>query len=128
MKRSTKFDEEICRQNLLLTISEMGLADKDVKYKIIPDIDPKRPSYGEDSVFELVVIPRSDVDGKLFTIEQVSRLFCFIRDKGPTQVKVRLSEDTETGAIVELHTSVRVRKPSQMANIDTGHPPFRIIV
>ncbi len=127
MKKFTKFDEEICKQNLILTISEMGLADKDVKYKIIPDIDPRKSGNGEDSVFEMVVIPKSNVDGKLFTIEQVSRLFCFIRDKGPTQVKVRLSEDTGSVVVVELHTSVRIRKPSQMANIETGHPPFRII-
>lgn len=80
MKKFTKFNEEICRQNLILTISEMGLADKDVKYKIIPDIDPQKSGNGEDSVFEMVVIPKSNVDGKLFTIEQVSRLFCFIRD------------------------------------------------
>ena len=111
----------------MLALSEIGLADKEILYKIIPDIDPNKPMYGEDSMFAMLVIPESNVKGKLFTIDQVCRLLSYIKDKGPTQVKIKLCEDIGSESIVELHTSVRIRKPSQMANIETGHPPFRVI-
>lgn len=105
----------------------MNLAANEVLFKIIPYIDAKKPMYGEDSMFAMIVIPKANVDGKFFTIDQVSRLLSYIRDKGPTQVKVRLFEKDQSKTIVELYTSVRIRKPSQMANIETGHPPFRVI-
>ncbi|MCR5167424.1 MAG: hypothetical protein K6C13_09430 [Oscillospiraceae bacterium] len=127
MRKFSQFNEEICKKNLLLVLSEMNLAANEVLFKIIPDIDAKKPMYGEDSMFAMIVIPKANVDGKFFTIDQVSRLLSYIRDKGPTQVKVRLFEKDQSKTIVELYTSVRIRKPSQMANIETGHPPFRVI-
>lgn len=52
MRKFSQFNEEICK-NLLLVLSEMNLAANEVLFKIIPDIDAKKPMYGEDSMFAL---------------------------------------------------------------------------
>ena len=46
----------------------------------------------------------------------------------PRTLRLKKACENDGRVEIELYTSTRVCRPSQLANIDTGHPPFKVIV
>lgn len=62
------------------------------------------------------------IQGRLFDLEKTVILFSGLAPLFPLWIEVYFREK----GIVELRTSLRFRKPSELKHKETGHPPFII--
>lgn len=127
MKKFREMNKDIFRDNLLKTLSEFKYDGKP-KFKIIPKYDPNKIPYGDDDYFRLVILGDDNIGGKILSLNDTVEVLACMSPFAPTQIKVRYIDEQDGVAVFELETSTRVRKPSQLANIDTGHPPFKAIM
>jgi hypothetical protein len=126
MKQSRKMNEEIFKNNLMATINEFDY-HATPKFKITPVYDSNKMPYGDDDCFRLVVLGEDNIGGKILSLNDTVEVLSCFSPHVPTQIKVVYHGDKDGISLFELLTSTRVRKPSQLANIDTGQPPFKAI-
>jgi hypothetical protein len=126
MKQSREMSEEIFRNNLVTTINEFDY-NATPKFKITPVYDSSKMPNGDDDYFRLVVLSDDNIGGKILSLNDTVEVLSCFSPLVPTQIKVIYHGDKDGISLFELLTSTRIRKPSQLANIDTGHPPFKSI-
>ena len=80
-----------------------------------------------DDMFRLTVLSDENIGGKIISLNDIVEVLSCMSPLVPTQIKVRALGEIDNKTVFELLTSTRIRKPSQLANIDTGHPPFKAI-
>ncbi len=128
MKQCREMNAPIFRANLLTTLSELGYNGEDPYFRITPVYDPTKSPCMYDDMFRLEVLGEENIGGKTISLEDTVEVLSCMAPLVPTQIKVKYLGVVENKTVFELLTSTRIRKPSQLANIDTGHPPFKAII
>lgn len=125
-------NKSIFYDNLMLTVNEiignMELGDKSLKFKIIPVYEKNKPFNGLDNQMRLIALSERNVGNKLWTVDEIVNLVACQSPFVPIWINISLNEMNEYQIVFNFETSLRFRKPSQLRNVDTGHPPFKAIV
>ena len=127
MKISKEMNEVIFRNNLLATLNEFDYSATP-KFKITPVYDPNRLPCGDDDYFRLVILGEDNIGEKILSLNDTVEVLSCCSPHVPTQIKVIYHGDKDGISLFELLTSTRIRKPSQLANIETGHSPFKAVI
>lgn len=128
MKMFTTMTPEIFSSNLEKALSELHCSSSCARFRIIPEYDEHKSSNGKDDMFQMIALSDNNIKDRLLKFENVVEILSCMSPHVPTQIKVKVSElSSEQNIVFDLITSTRIRKPSELANIETGHPPFKVI-
>ncbi|MBP1536003.1 MAG: hypothetical protein IK999_18070 [Ruminococcus sp.] len=127
MKKCREMTPEIFRNNLLSALAEMDIGSYEPLFRIIrvEKKDVCSDNYGD--VFDMIVLSEQNIKDRLLSLDDVVYLLSGLTPYFPTQIKIKKVCEHDGRVELELYTSTRVCRPSQLANIDTGHPPFKVI-
>ena len=132
MIKLKEMNKSIFYNNLLLTITEiMGnkkLDEKSFRFKIIPVYEKDKSFNGLDNQMRLVALSEKNVGNRLLTKQETVNLVACQSPFVPIWINISLNKMSQQGIIFNFETSLRFRKPSQLRNVETGHPPFKAIM
>lgn len=132
MIKLKEMNKSIFYNNLLLTITEiMGnkkLDEKSFRFKIIPVYEKDKSFNGLDNQMRLVALSEKNVGNRLLTMQETVNLVACQSPFVPIWINISLNKMSQQGIIFNFETSLRFRKPSQLRNAETGHPPFKAII
>ena len=132
MIKLKEMNKSIFYDNLMLTINEimgdMRLDDRNLRFKIMPIYEKDRSFNGLDNQMRLIALSEKNVGNRLLTVEETVNLAACQTPFVPIWINISLNEMSEHQIIFNFETSLRFRKPSQLRNVETGHPPFKAIM
>lgn len=132
MIKMKEMDKSIFYNNLMMTINEImenrKLDNKNLRFKIIPVHEKNKSFNGLDNQMRLIALSEKNVGNRLLTVEETVNLVACKSPFVPIWINISLSEMSENRIIFNFETSLRFRKPSQLRNVETGHPPFKAIM
>ena len=132
MIKLKEMNKSIFYDNLMLTINEimgdMRLDDRNLRFKIMPLYEKDRSFNGLDNQMRLIALSEKNVGNRLLTVEETVNLAACQTPFVPIWINISLNEMSEHQIIFNFETSLRFRKPSQLRNVETGHPPFKAIM
>lgn len=132
MIKIKEMNKSIFYNNLILTINEITgnnkLDDKSIRFKIIPVYEEDKPFNGLDNQMRLIALSEKNIGNRLLTIEETVNLVACQSPFVPIWVNISLMDISNQWIIFNFETSLRFRKPSQLRNVETGHPPFKAII
>ena len=132
MIKLKEMNKSIFYANLMLTINEimgdMRLDDRNLRFKIMPVYEKDRSFNGLDNQMRLIALSEKNVGNRLLTVEETVNLAACQTPFVPIWINISLNEMSEHQIIFNFETSLRFRKPSQLRNVETGHPPFKAIM
>jgi len=129
MEKLKKMSKEIFKENLILSLKELlkcPIEDiMDYKFMVISIIENGKNYNSKDDLMRLWGFSEKNIAGRTFDLENIVKLFSGLNPLYPMWIEVSIYDSNNK--IVQLRHSLRFRKPSEIQNVDTGHPPFRII-
>lgn len=132
MIKLKEMNKSIFYDNLMLTINEimgdMRLDDRNLRFKIMPVYEKDRSFNGLDNQMRLIALSEKNVGNRLLTVEETVNLAACQTPFVPIWINISLNEMSEHQIIFNFETSLRFRKPSQLRNVETGHPLFKAIM
>ena len=132
MIKLKEMNKSIFYDNLMLTINEimgdMRLDDRNLRFKIMPVYEKDRSFNGLDNQMRLIALSEKNVGNRLLTVEETVNLAACQTPFVPIWINISLNEMSEHQIIFNFETSLRYRKPSQLRNVETGHPPYKAIM
>ena len=126
MRNHLIMNQYVFKTNLLTVLQAFSFSGIPV-FKITPVYDPEKAEDGDDSVFRLVMLNENNIGVRVFSLKTTVEILTSMLPKIPTKIVVRYCGEHEKGSLFELETRTRVRKLPQVANMDTGHPPFQAV-
>lgn len=131
MIKLKEMNKSIFYDNLMMTINEimgdMRLDDKSLRFKIIPVYEKDKSFNGLDNQMRLIALSEKNVGNRLLTVDETVNLVACQSPFVPIWINISLNEMSEH-LVFNFETSLRFRKPSQLRNVETGHPPFKAIM
>jgi len=132
MIKLKEMNKSIFYNNLIMTINEIigntKSDNKSLKFKIIPVYEKDKPFNGLDNQMRLIALSEKNVGNRLLTIEETVNLVACQSPFVPIWINISLNKINNHILLFNFETSLRFRKPSQLKNIETGHPPFKAIL
>ena len=132
MIKLKEMNKSIFYNNLIMTINEIigntKSDNKSLKFKIIPVYEKDKPFNGLDNQMRLIALSEKNVGNRLLTIEETVNLVACLSPFVPIWINISLNKINNHILVFNFETSLRFRKPSQLKNIETGHPPFKAIL
>ena len=132
MIKLKEMNKSIFYNNLIMTINEIigntKADNKSLKFKIIPVYEKDKPFNGLDNQMRLIALSEKNVGNRLLTIEETVNLVACQSPFVPIWINISLNKINNHILVFNFETSLRFRKPSQLKNIETGHPPFKAIL
>ena len=132
MIKLKEMNKSIFYNNLILTINEITgnskLDDKSIRFKIIPVYEEDKTFNGLDNQMRLIEKKKKNIGNRLLTIEETVNLVACQSPFVPIWINISLMDISNHWIIFNFETSLRFRKPSQLRNAETGHPPFKAII
>ena len=132
MIKLKEMNKSIFYDNLMLTINEimgdMKLDDGCLRFKIIPVYEKDKSFNGLVNQMRLIALSEKNVGNRLLTVEETVNLVACQSPFVPIWINISLNDISEHRIIFNFETSLRFRKPSQLGNVETGHPPFKAII
>ena len=132
MIKLKEMNKSIFYSNLMMTIDEiMGnkkLNDENLRFKIIPVYEKGKSFNGLDNQMRLIALSEKNVGNRLLTVEETVNLVACQSPWVPIWINISVNEMSKYKTIFNFETSLRFRKPSQLRNVETGHPPFKAIM
>ena len=129
MIKLKEMNKSIFYNNLIMTINEIigntKSDNKSLKFKIIPVYEKDKPFNGLDNQMRLIALSEKNVGNRLLTIEETVNLVACQSPFVPIWINISLNKINNHILVFNFETSLRFRKPSQLKNIETGHPPFK---
>ena len=119
--------------NLLETIKEIPLfkevdIGKNVKFVICLDKESNKNHNSDDDYMRLgTLLYSEELHNRVFELDQIINMLVHPGFRYPLWVDVSIHEIKEDSIIVKIKTSSRFRRPSELLNKETGHPPFRAV-
>lgn len=124
MEKLRQMSKERFEHHLILTLQEKGIDARKMNYKITPVLYEKGKKYNsQDDFIRLWVLDPDKLSKKVFDLETVVKVFSVVNPHYPMWINVYV-RDEET---VELETTIRFRRPSELQRVETGHPPFKLM-
>ena len=108
------------KSNLLQVLNEEYETPENVRFMITTDQETDKKHNSKDDFMRLTVFHGNNINGRLFDIEQIVQMFSGFAPLYPLWIKVYFKKS----GVVELKTSLRFRKPSEIKHKETGQPPF----
>lgn len=128
MKKLSLMNRMIFRKNLLAAVREITDASEDkIFFKVIPVYEKGKGYSAIDDVMRLVLLNDKNVGNRLLSIDATVTLLTGYAPLVPIWIDISFERNENNIIVLCLETSLRIRKPSLLRNIDTGHPPFRTI-
>ena len=122
-------NRDIFEKNLVMSLLELLKCSseeiKKYKYVIIPVFEENKKYNSKDDFMRLTCFNERNLKNRFFGLKETVDLFSGLCPLYPLWIEVFV--DDEENKIVVLRHSLRFRKPSQIQNIGTGHPPFRVV-
>lgn len=111
--------------HLLATLEDLSSPADSSKLRIIavPEENVKYNSL--DDYMRLAVLQVANLENRLFDVRGVSEILSAPNSSYPLWIDVYFDKNTEPD-VVNLAISMRFRKPSELKNKETGHPPFKL--
>ena len=132
MIKLKEMNKSIFYNNLILTINEITgnskLDDKSIRFNIIPVYEEDKTFNGLDNQMRLIALSEKNIGNRLLTIEETVNLVACQSPFVPIWINISLMDISNHWIIFNFETSLRFRKPSQLRNAETGHPPFKAII
>lgn len=132
MIKLKEMNKSIFYNNLIMTINEIigntKSDNKSLKFKIIPFYERDKPFNGLDNQMRLIALSEKNVGNRLLTIEETVNLVACQSPFVPIWINISLNKINNHILVFNFETSLRFRKPSQLKNIETGHPQFKAIL
>jgi hypothetical protein len=124
--------KSIFKENLLKVLDEISVTmntklNRDYKFIVVPVQEEGKSYNSKDDVMRLWLFSDSNIKGKYFDIDSVVDLFSGLEPLYPLWINVSVKENHDEIKTIELQTSLRFRKPSELQNQDTGHAPFKAV-
>lgn len=127
-----EMNKEIFASNLKKTIDEIiqykGLEQNEYSFRIVPISEKGKPLLVKDEIMRLNVLNSNRIEGKLFSLNEVVSTLAFFAPFVPVWINVQYIETLNKKMLFQLECSLRIRKPSVLRNVETGHPPFKAIM
>ena len=127
-----EMNKSIFYDNLMLTINEIirnrEFNESILRFKIIPVYEKDKSFNGIDDQMRLIALSEKNVGNRLLTVEETVNLVACKSPFVPIWINISLKEMEEERIVFNFQTSLRFRKPSQLRNKETGHPPFKAII
>lgn len=108
--------------HLIMTLSEKGIDAKEKNYIIRPIMEEGKKYNSRDDFIRLNVFPPQKISNYVFDFTEIIQRFSIMEPYYPLWIDVCPINKN----IVELRTSLRFRKPSEIQRKETGHPPFKL--
>lgn len=132
MEKVREMNKIIFYENLMMTIHEItdtkNVDESKIRFKIVPVYEKEKSFTGMDDTMRLVALSEKNVGNRLLTVEETVKLVACKSPFIPIWINISLNEMSEQRIIFNFETSLRFRKPSQLRNVETGHPPFKAII
>lgn len=113
-------DKKVFKENLIKTLAEIGIDATTKEYIIYPIQEEGKKYNSKDDFVRLNVFPLDKISNCSFSFEEVINRFSVFAPYYPLWIDVYLRDDER----IDLYTSFRFRKPSELQRKETGHPPF----
>lgn len=117
-------NRNIFGNHLAKVLSELGIDATKGNYVIYPVFEEGKKYNSKDDFIRLNVFPVDKISNFKFTYEEILQRFSVFEPYYPLWINVYVREDD----IIELHTSLRFRKPSEVLKNKTGTEPFKMMV
>lgn len=132
MEKQKEMNKTIFHDNLIMTIYEIidinSVDEKNIRFKIIPIYEKDKSFNGTDDLMRLVALSEKNIGNRLLNVEEVVNLVACKSPFVPIWINISLNRMDGDKIIFNCETSLRFRKPSQLRNVETGHPPFKAII
>ena len=112
----------IFEERLINILDEIGIDAKTCKYIICPVLEEGKKYNSKDDFIRLNVFPLDKISNCIFSLEEVVKRFSVFEPYYPLWIDVYVKENE----MIELHTSLRFRKPSELSRQETGKAPFKL--
>ncbi len=122
-------NKNIFEKNLVASLIELLKCSYEevvtYKFMITPIFEANKNYNSKDDFMRLTYFSEKNIKDRVFNIGDVVNLFSALSPLYPMWIKVSIYDNR--GKVIELRHSLRFRKPSQIQNVDTGHPPFIVV-
>ena len=116
-------NKKIFEEHLVNVLQEKGIDAKSCNYVIYPILEDGKKYNSKDDFVRLNVFPLNKISNYIFTLEEVVKRFSVFEPYYPLWIDVYVNGND----IIELHTSLRFRKPSELLRRATGNVPFKFV-
>lgn len=120
VRRKRIMDKFEFKKNLIQVLNEECVIPQNVRFIITTEPEMIKKHTSKDDFMRLSIFNENNIIGRLFDIEQIVQMFSGLAPLFPLWIKVYF----KSADLVELKTSLRFRKPSEIKYQETGHPPF----
>ncbi len=121
--------KEIFKKNLQMAAIELDVCNIEemskCRFIIVPIIEQNKKYNSKDEVMIRWIFTEENIGGKVLDVDSVVDVFSGLDPLYPIWINV--SSGCKEKLIIQLETSLRFRKPSELKNVETGHPPFKVI-
>lgn len=117
------------RNNLVDTLKELLPESQwskieDCKFIIIPCTETNVKYNSRDENYMKWMLNEENLKNQVLSIDGVVNMLSLPNSSYPLWINVSLKRDAPN-CLFELRISLRIRTPTQLKNIETGHPPFK---
>lgn len=121
--------KEIFKNNLFNAVAELLNCSVEkissYKYIIVPVYEENKKYNSKDDFMRLLYLNEQRINNRHWDIDEIVDLFSGLCPLYPIWIDISIYD--KKNKIIELRHSLRFRKPSQLRNVDTGHPPFKVV-
>lgn len=129
MDKLRMMNKNIFEKNLVASLIELlKCPDEEAvtyKFMITPVFEANKNYNSNDDIMRLIYFSEKNIKDRVFNIGDVVKLFSALCPLYPMWIQVSICD--RKNKIIELRNSMRFRRPSQIQNVDTGHPPFIVV-
>jgi len=129
-----QMDRKMFKENLLKTIKEILEHNKiqscsEIRFTLTVDKELDKKHNSQDDTKRLGTLLGTlygeDINNQKFNLDEIIKMLYHSDRHYPLWVNVSLEENKEDYLIFKLRSSSRFRRPSELLNKDTNHPPFK---
>ncbi|MBQ8527042.1 MAG: hypothetical protein IJ429_01085 [Lachnospiraceae bacterium] len=116
-------NRKIFSEHLIDILSEKKIDAKNGTYIICPQYEEGKKYSSKDDFVRLNVFPIDKISKRVFTFDEIVERFSVLEPLYPLWIDIYISEKK----VIELHTSMRFRTPSELKRTERSKQPFKII-
>lgn len=131
MEKIKEMNKSVFYNNLMMTIYEIidkNTEEANIRFQIVPIYEKDKSFNGLDNQMRLIALSEKNVANRLLTVEETVNLVACQSPFVPIWINISLREILDGKTVFNFETSLRFRKPSQLRNAETGHPPFKAVL
>ena len=109
--------------HLIDLLLDNGLDARGCKYMISPVYEEGKKYTSKDDFVRLNVFPMEKIKDKIYSFDEIGQIFSVFAPYYPIWIDVYVKEP----GVIELRTSMRYRRPSELWRRETGREPFMFV-